>query len=36
MGAISIRKVVKRYGHGKHSLQVIHGVNTLIEDGSSS
>jgi sn-glycerol 3-phosphate transport system ATP-binding protein len=33
MGAISIRNVVKRYGHGAKTNQVIHGVNAEIADG---
>jgi len=33
MGAISISKVVKRYGHGAKANQVIHGVNAEITDG---
>jgi sn-glycerol 3-phosphate transport system ATP-binding protein len=33
MGAISIRDVVKRYGHGPKANQVIHGVNAEIADG---
>ena len=33
MGAISIRDVVKRYGHGLKANQVIHGVNAEISDG---
>jgi sn-glycerol 3-phosphate transport system ATP-binding protein len=33
MGAISIRQVVKRYGHGAKLNQVIHGVNAEIADG---
>ncbi|WP_298834632.1 sn-glycerol-3-phosphate import ATP-binding protein UgpC [uncultured Piscinibacter sp.] len=33
MGAISIRKVVKRYGHGPKANQVIHGVDAEIADG---
>jgi sn-glycerol 3-phosphate transport system ATP-binding protein len=33
MGAISIRDVVKRYGHGPKANQVIHGVNAEITDG---
>src|SRR5215831_18627635 len=33
MGAISIRNVIKRYGHGPKSNQVIHGVNAEIGDG---
>ncbi|MCM3563991.1 sn-glycerol-3-phosphate import ATP-binding protein UgpC [Hydrogenophaga intermedia] len=33
MAAIRFNNVVKRYGHGKHALQVIHGVNADISDG---
>jgi sn-glycerol 3-phosphate transport system ATP-binding protein len=33
MAAISIRKVVKRYGRGAHANQVIHGVDAEIADG---
>ena len=33
MGAISIRNVVKAYGHGAKANQVIHGVNAEIKDG---
>ncbi len=33
MAAISIRNVVKRYGHGAKSNQVIHGVSAEIGDG---
>ncbi|MEQ1686682.1 MAG: sn-glycerol-3-phosphate import ATP-binding protein UgpC [Burkholderiaceae bacterium] len=33
MGAISIRNVVKRYGHGPKANAVIHGVNAEIADG---
>src|SRR5258706_2199449 len=33
MGAISIRDVIKRYGHGPKANQVIHGVNAEITDG---
>jgi sn-glycerol 3-phosphate transport system ATP-binding protein len=33
MGAISIRNVVKAYGHGAKANQVIHGVNAEITDG---
>jgi sn-glycerol 3-phosphate transport system ATP-binding protein len=33
MGAISIRKVIKRYGHGAKANQVIHGVTADISDG---
>jgi len=33
MGAISIRNVVKRYGHGPKANQVIHGVSADISDG---
>ncbi len=33
MGAISIRNVVKSYGHGRSANAVIHGVNAEIADG---
>jgi sn-glycerol 3-phosphate transport system ATP-binding protein len=33
VGAISIRNVVKAYGHGAKANQVIHGVNAEIGDG---
>jgi len=33
MAAISLRKVVKRYGHGPKANQVIHGVDAEIGDG---
>jgi sn-glycerol 3-phosphate transport system ATP-binding protein len=33
MGAISIRNVVKRYGHGAKANPVIHGVDAEIADG---
>jgi sn-glycerol 3-phosphate transport system ATP-binding protein len=33
MGAISLRKVVKRYGQGPKANQVIHGVDAEITDG---
>ena len=33
MAGISFRKVVKRYGSGKQSLQVIHGVDAEVGDG---
>jgi sn-glycerol 3-phosphate transport system ATP-binding protein len=33
MGAISIRNVVKAYGHGAKANPVIHGVNAEIADG---
>ena len=33
MGAISIRNVVKRYGHGPKANPVIHGVSAEIADG---
>ena len=33
MASVQLKNVIKRYGHGKHSLQVIHGVNALIGDG---
>jgi len=32
MAAISLRNVVKRYGTGKHELQVIHGVSAEVSD----
>ena len=34
MAAIELKNVVKRYGHGKHELQVIHGVNAQIAAGA--
>ena len=33
MGAISIRNVIKRYGHGPKANQVIHGVSADIAEG---
>ncbi len=33
MASISIRNVVKRYGHGARAVQVIHGVNAEVGDG---
>src|SRR6187200_2071962 len=33
MGAISLRKVIKRYGTGERANQVIHGVDAEIADG---
>ncbi len=33
MGAISIRNVVKSYGHGRSANAVIHGVNADVADG---
>ena len=33
MSAISIRNVIKRYGHGPKANQVIHGVSAEIADG---
>ena len=33
MAAISLRNIIKRYGKGKHELQVIHGVNAEMNDG---
>ncbi|MDC8770587.1 sn-glycerol-3-phosphate import ATP-binding protein UgpC [Roseateles albus] len=33
MASISLRNVVKRYGHGPKANQVIHGVNAEIRDG---
>ena len=32
MAAISLRNIIKRYGKGKHELQVIHGVNAEVAD----
>jgi sn-glycerol 3-phosphate transport system ATP-binding protein len=32
MAAIELKNVVKRYGHGKHEQQVIHGVNAEVAD----
>ena len=33
MASISLRKLIKRYGHGAKALQVIHGVDAEIRDG---
>ncbi len=33
MASITLNKVIKRYGAGKHANQVIHGVNAEIADG---
>ena len=33
MASISLRNVIKRYGHGPKTNQVIHGVNAEIQDG---
>ena len=33
MASISLRNIVKRYGHGPKANQVIHGVNAEIHDG---
>ncbi|RZS52023.1 sn-glycerol-3-phosphate ABC transporter ATP-binding protein UgpC [Sphaerotilus mobilis] len=33
MAALSLRGVVKRYGHGKFAQQVVHGVDAEIADG---
>ncbi|WP_374412578.1 sn-glycerol-3-phosphate import ATP-binding protein UgpC [Hydrogenophaga sp.] len=33
MASISLRNVVKRYGHGKQAVPVIHGVSADIADG---
>ncbi|MBL0420971.1 sn-glycerol-3-phosphate ABC transporter ATP-binding protein UgpC [Ramlibacter sp. AW1] len=33
MAALSLRNIVKRYGHGRSENQVIHGVNAEIERG---
>jgi sn-glycerol 3-phosphate transport system ATP-binding protein len=32
MASISLRNVIKRYGKGKHELQVIHGVDAEVAD----
>ena len=32
MAGIQFKNVVKRYGHGRHELQVIHGVNADVAD----
>ena len=32
MASIQLKKVVKRYGKGKHELQVIHGVDAEVAD----
>ncbi len=33
MASISLKNIVKRYGHGKSAVPVIHGVNAEIKDG---
>jgi sn-glycerol 3-phosphate transport system ATP-binding protein len=33
MAAISLRNVIKRYGHGAKANQVIHGVSADVKDG---
>ena len=33
MASISLRNIVKRYGHGPKANQVIHGVNAEVQDG---
>ena len=33
MASISLRNIVKRYGHGPKAHQVIHGVNAEIQNG---
>jgi sn-glycerol 3-phosphate transport system ATP-binding protein len=33
MASISLKNIIKRYGHGKTATQVIHGVNAEIADG---
>ncbi|MFT4242540.1 MAG: sn-glycerol-3-phosphate ABC transporter ATP-binding protein UgpC [Acidovorax sp.] len=33
MASLSLRNVIKRYGHGPRANQVIHGVNAEIKDG---
>jgi sn-glycerol 3-phosphate transport system ATP-binding protein len=32
MAGIQLKNVIKRYGHGKHALQVIHGVSAEVAD----
>ncbi|HXE48607.1 MAG TPA: ATP-binding cassette domain-containing protein, partial [Ramlibacter sp.] len=32
MASIQLKNVIKRYGKGKHELQVIHGVNAEVAD----
>ncbi|HEX9720501.1 MAG TPA: sn-glycerol-3-phosphate ABC transporter ATP-binding protein UgpC [Ramlibacter sp.] len=32
MASITLKNIVKRYGSGKHELQVIHGVDAMVED----
>ena len=33
MASLSFKRVVKRYGHGAHANQVIHGVDAEVRDG---
>jgi sn-glycerol 3-phosphate transport system ATP-binding protein len=33
MAGIQLRNIIKRYGRGKHELQVIHGVSAEVSDG---
>ncbi|MDD2547243.1 MAG: ATP-binding cassette domain-containing protein, partial [Burkholderiaceae bacterium] len=33
MASISLRQLVKRYGHGPKAVPVLHGVNAEIQDG---
>ncbi len=33
MASITLNNVIKKYGKGKHELQVIHGVSAAIKDG---
>ena len=33
MASISLRNIIKRYGHGPKANQVIHGVNAEVKDG---
>ncbi len=33
MASISLQNIVKRYGHGKSAVPVIHGINAEIQDG---
>ena len=33
MAGIQFKDVIKRYGRGKHELQVIHGITAQVGDG---
>jgi sn-glycerol 3-phosphate transport system ATP-binding protein len=33
MASIELQQVIKRYGRGKHAVEVLHGVDARIEDG---